>query len=85
MSVIKEKLKKLLKEKAEIACLAIKTSLRIMKKLIENLEKISNTIENITKIKLFLQITRITIDKVNEELKSCEGSEKSLFLMYNLF
>jgi hypothetical protein len=56
-----------------------------MKKLIEDLEKfnqnISNDLDNLSKIKLFLKITRITIDKVNEELKSCEGGERSLFLM----
>jgi len=82
---IKEKLKNLHKEKAELACLSIKTALRIMKKLIEDLEKfnqnISNDLDNLSKIKLFLKITRITIDKVNEELKSCEGGERSLFLM----
>ena len=83
---IKEKLKNLLKEKANLSCIAIKTALRIMKKLIEDLDNVndkkSDIIDTLEKIKLFLKITRITIEKVNEELKFSDGSEKSLFLMF---
>lgn len=60
-----------------------------MKRLIEELEtqdeNASTKVENLTKIKLFLKVSRLTIEKVNEELKYCEvGGEKSLFLMYGL-
>ena len=56
-----------------------------MKKLIEDLDKsyqnLTNALETLSKIKFFLKITRMTLEKVNEELKSCDGGEKSLFLM----
>ena len=66
-----------------MACLAIKTSLRLMKKIIEDLEKVDEgLIDKLQKLKLFLGITRLTIEKANVELISCEGGEKSLFLMY---
>ena len=86
---IKIKLNSLQKQKTEIFCMNIKNLTCIISKLMNELQDLSqfNTsqteiVDLLTRIKLFLKLTRLISEKSVEEIKSANlENEKHLFLM----
>lgn len=86
---MKKKLFNLQKEKTELICQNIKNLTVIMGKIMKEFQTYDainlsqqEYIKLLTKIKLFLKLTRVLNDKACEEIKSSSlDNEKNLFLM----
>jgi len=77
------------KEKADLICMNMKNLTGIIGKLMKEFEELNvynlsqkDIVDLLSKIKLFLKLTRLLTDKVNEEMKFAGfDNEKNLFLM----
>ncbi len=86
---MKKKLVLLQKEKAEFICQNIKNLTAIIGKLVKEFQSINvnsctpkELVEVLTKIKLFLKLTRLLVEKTNEEVNSANlENERNLFMM----
>ena len=87
---IKKKIFSLQKEKTELICQNIKNLTTIISKLMKEFEGLNilnvdpkDLVDLLTKIKLFLKLTRLLTEKATEEIKSTTlENEKNLFMMY---
>jgi hypothetical protein len=80
LMAIKQKISDLQKEKTQLLCQAIKFSTKIMAKILNSIQKItevdkdegihhlSDPVDVLTRIKLFLKTTRIVVEYSNKEL-----------------
>jgi hypothetical protein len=93
MELIRNKLFQLQKEKTELLCQSIKFSIKLMNKMILLIENSTQMNENRThfesdllmKIKLFLKITRVVMEKAKEQVKESEGLQNEFFQMILAF
>jgi hypothetical protein len=95
--LIKQKILDLQKEKTQLLCQAIKFSTKIMTKILYSIEKISevnkeegihhlcNPVDHLTRIKLFLKITRVVVEYANKELIESKGQQMQFFTMIRVF
>lgn len=74
------------KEKHDLLCKAVKFSTKLMAKLmsaLENYETMNSSIMDLlTKIKIFLKITRLVVQNAKEEIQRASGKEQEFFTMY---
>lgn len=94
---LKQKFSDLHKEKAQLVCQAIKFSTKIMTKILNSIEKVTEAdkqnelhhltdpVDLLTRIKLFLKITRIVVENANKELTECKGQQMQFFTMIKVF
>ena len=83
------KLASLQKEKAELICINIKNLIGIIGKLMKEIQDLNvrnmsqkELIDMLTRIKLFLKLTRLITGKADEEIKVASfENEKNLFIM----
>jgi hypothetical protein len=94
LELIKSKITSIKNEQIELLCKSIKFSIKLMTKIINSFEIVCNFLEKLsqcqmtellTKIKLFLKITRLVVDKSKEFMKnSQQGKEIEFFTMYSI-
>jgi hypothetical protein len=77
------------KENAELLCKAVKFSTKVMTKLLSSIETYQSCkiteVELLTKIKLFLKITRVIIENAKIHSQNTKGKEQEFFNMYLIF
>lgn len=82
---IKDKLHDFNKERIDLICKCIKSSIQIIAKLMKYFDKMQNTIINndtLIQIKLVSKITRVMINNSNIEIKKSKNKkEKEFFTM----
>lgn len=86
---MKKKLVTLQKEKADLICMNLKNLTGIIGKLMKEFQELNilnlsqkDIVDLLTKIKLFLKLTRLITEKSVEEIKfTTIENEKNLFLM----
>jgi len=86
---IKKKMFSLQKQKTELICHNIKNLIALIGKLMKEFEDLNKSsmsqqeiVDLLTKIKLFLKLTRLLNEKASEEVKtSTSDNEKNLFIM----
>jgi hypothetical protein len=85
LEVVNNKLTSIKKETAELLCKAIKFSTKLMTKLLSIVENYQSSkfteVDLLTKIKLFLKITRLVIDNAKTHAQNTTGKEQEFFTM----
>lgn len=83
---VKDKLFNLHKERIDLVCKSIKFSIQLMSKTVSLFENSDNNcMETLSKIKLFLKITRMVVENAKEQIKVGKGKENDFFTMYDNF
>ncbi len=90
---IKQKILDLQKEKTQLLCQSIKFSTKIMTKILSSIERVTEVnkeneihhlpdpVDLLTRIKLFLKITRLVVENANKEISESKGQQMQFFTM----
>ena len=85
LEVVVQRINSLKRENAELLCKAIKFSTKLMSRLLSTVENYHSCkiteIDLLTKIKLFLKITRLVIDNAKTHAQTTSGREQEFFTM----
>jgi hypothetical protein len=85
LEVVLQRINNLKRETAELLCKAIKFSTKLMSRLLSTVESYHSykltEIDLLTKIKLFLKITRLVIDNAKSQAQITNGREQEFFTM----
>jgi len=89
---LNKKLFTLQKEKADILCKTIQNLAVIIGKLMKEFQRLNvllqtsqEIVDLLTKIKLFLKLTKVVVEKASDEIRFTNlEHEKCLFNMYNI-
>ena len=85
LEVIQNKMNSIKIETAELLCKAIKFSTKLMSRLLGILENYNSCkiteVDLLTKIKLFLKITRLVIENSKSQAQNTQGREQEFFTM----
>lgn len=85
---LKQKIFEIQQQKTELVCQAIKMSTKLMSRLVNELkdqEKETVDKQVLTKVKLFLKITRLVVDNSQAGAASCQGKQKEFFATIQIY
>jgi hypothetical protein len=92
LKIVKQKLMLIQKEKTELVCSAIKFSTKLMTKNLNTIVFLANNtastslMDILTRVKLFLKITRLVIETAKTEISNSEGGNQiEFFRMISAF
>jgi hypothetical protein len=70
------------KEQVDLLCKAIKFATKLMTKIVESFEDTKGPLcDHLTKIKLFLKVSRLVVDKAKTQIENSKGKEQEFFIM----